>query len=653
MSLFPVPHDSLYSDSLFTSRELLYADPGNGECPDSSLFFKLWSRCGKTPNLVPAAASTIREIAGTVVRLNATLRIFGVVRSGNQPVDGVSWKGSYPSTTGGYFCFPLLPGKGGAFVPYKPGYRFSPDIIYDSPANRGFLKEFKAIGLKSDFELTDHLVFRNRILNLRRRNDQEIISNGVKLVRDEKRGDCAWFPGRAYLDAGAQSINTLKPNFTVTAWIKPTQLNENNSILGKGTNFVLKLHNGMLTYTMQGVKDYYSVRSEIPVNRWTFISVVHSAYENRVRYYLNGQLTDQIDLVLPYTESDHTLLIGSNLWEEFFVGAIGEIRIWQRELNEEEIRRQYLDSLDGNGNSRFKSIAAASILIGLFAGIFLLWKGWRSFKRKKAGHCFPVSAEEKTSMTACEKILCFGGLRLVNHEGTDISRKFPPKIKQLFVLILLHSVNGQKGITTKKLAGILWPGMSPQHSKNTRGTSTQNLKSMLASCSGVRLVFRDKLWLIELDQSCYCDYADALNRLERLEKMPKDAPLQVDELKSLFKILSAGTLFSNMSESWLDPCLSKMSDRIIELGTSFLNHVNEIRYTALVYEIADVISLHDPLNEPAMNKKLVMLTHQGKLSLAHTVYDHFAKLYQELYQEPYPIDFRSITMSHETEDSRG
>ena len=645
--LFPVPHDSLYADSLFTSRELLYADPGDTETPDCGLFVKLWSQTGKVPNLIPASPSNMQEIAPLVVRLNTTLKLFGVVRSGGDLLGGVSWKGSFCSTTSGYFCFPLLPEKGGAFIPYKAGYRFSPDIIYDSPSNRGFLKEFKALGLKSDFELTDHLVFRNRITNLRRRNDQEIISNGVKLIRDGQRGPCAWFPGRAYLDAGTQSITALKRDFTVTAWIKPTQLSGNNSILGKGTNFVLKLHDGILTYTMQGVKDYYAVHSRVPVNQWTFISLVHSDYENHVRFYLNGLLTDQAGLILPYRESEHTLLIGSNLWEEFFVGKIGELKIWQRELNDDEIRRQYLDSLDGNTKSLSGNISGLIIVLGLVTVLFFLLKKRRVFKSMVPGHRRLLSARESTSRAPREQVLCFGGLRLINQDGTDISRKFPPKIKQMFVLVLLHSVNGQKGITTNKLSGILWPGMSPQHSKNTRGTSAQNLKSILSSCSDVRLVFRDKLWFIELDPCCYCDYTDALSRIEKLEKLQKDAPVPVDELKALFKILNAGTLFPNMGESWLDPYLSKMSDRIIELGLSFLNRIDEIRYAALVYEMADVISLHDPLNEPALYKKLAMLTLQGKLSLAHTVYDHFTKLYQELYQESYPVDFRSMTMSHE------
>ena len=55
-----------------------------------------------------------------------------------------------------------------------------------------------------------------------------------------------------------------------------------------------------------------------------------------------------------------------------------------------------------------------------------------------------------------------------------------------------------------------------------------------------------------------------------------------------------------------------------------------------------VISLNDPLNEPALRKKISILTRQGKLSLAHSVFDNFAKLYSELYQGKYTGDFKSL-----------
>ncbi len=638
VQLLSATTDSLFHDSLFTFNELLYVDPGPEKISDPQLFLRLWYQSGKLPNLIEATPANYRDIARVVNFLNATNKFFGVVRSGEKLLGHVSWKGYAHSKTNGYFCFPLMAGTTVPFVPYKPGFRFSPDIIYDSPGNRGFWKEYKALGVSSDFELTDHFVFGKRIMNLKRKNDPEIINNQVKLVPDKQLGTCAFFHGRAYLDAGTQSIEALKPNFTVTAWIKPAQTGTNNSILGKGTNFVLKLHDGKLTFTVQGVKDYISNHSQIPLNKWSFIALVHSAYENRIRFYVNGRLTDQFELMSSYTESDHSLLIGSNLWEEFFIGSIGKIKIWQRELNEEEIMQQFKEPDRKNQHPVSAFLPWALLILPVVAGSVLLR---RLFKRRS-----PLKQElSQPAMRTvyAEKILCFGGLRVINSEGTDVSRKFSPKLKQLFILILLYSVNGQKGITTKRLSEILWPGMSPQHSKNTRGTNIQNLKAILASCENLRLVFQDKLWFIERDNAAYCDYDDALQQLDQLEKWTPDHPIPFHKLKELFVLLKGGTLFPNMSASWLDPYVSKISDRIIELGLNFMDHLDENRHASLIFELADVISLHDPLNEPALNKKLCLLTRQGKLSLARTVYDQFSKLYQELYQEPYPVDFKNTT----------
>lgn len=39
----------------------------------------------------------------------------------------------------------------------------------------------------------------------------------------------------------------------------------------------------------------------------------------------------------------------------------------------------------------------------------------------------------------------------------EIAYRFGPKIKQMFVLVLLHSYDGQEGISTNKLSAQLWP----------------------------------------------------------------------------------------------------------------------------------------------------------------------------------------------------
>ncbi len=633
--------DSLFSKNLFSNKELLWVNtpptPTN-----TDLYLTLWSQCGKLPNFIPANESTLQESASLVAQLNASDKFYGITLSNNELLSQVSWK-SYPRrTNNGYFCFPLLTGNPEPFIPYKAGYRFSPDIMHDSPANRGYLKEFKAVSLNPDFGLTDHFVFDKKALNTRRNNEQEMINNNVELTTDPLRGSCAWFPGRAYLDAGIQSKESLQPNFSVTAWIKPSQTDANNSILGKGRDFVLKLHNGELTYTMQGIKDYRSVSSKVPINEWTFISLVHSAYENQIRFYLNGELTDQIDLITPYSESDYTLLIGSNLWEEFFVGHMGDIKIWNRELNDEEIRLQFQQSIN-QPQSRGTALWGLLLL-----AVLLLILAYLYSKKRKSGAVQKQTKPNKKLVKPepyQEKIGCFGRLKVVNPEGVDVSQKFSPKIKQLFVLVFMNSINGHHGISTNELSGILWPGMSTQKAKNTRGTSIQNLKAALASCPGINLVFSDKLWRIELSDSCYSEYCDVTRKLKLIEKQP-DSQTTNEVLPPLLDMLSRGTLFPDISESWLDPYISKMSDRIIEMGMILFEKLDETQHAQQLFKLAEVVSLHDPLNEPALCKKLQLLTRQGKLSLAHTVYDHFAKVYREMYQESYPVNFKSLTGDH-------
>ncbi|WP_423126372.1 LamG-like jellyroll fold domain-containing protein [Gaoshiqia sp. Z1-71] len=634
--------DSLLNSSLFTFRELLCVVSHIGQPADSSLLFRLWRQSGKLPNFIQSPKGQVDALILLIESLNSHRKIYGVIRSGDQLLGRVSWK-DYPNRiANGYFCFPIEGQARRTFSPYKAGYQFSPDIILDSPENLNYPKIFKAVELSADFGLSDHFKFNGKIVNRERGNTKEILTYDIEFVKDETRGQVGWFPGRAYVDAGLQSKTSLKTNFSITAWIKPTKIGANNSILGKGKNFVLKLHNGMLTYTMQGIKDYQGQNSKVPVNQWTFVGLVHSAYENRISFYINGELTDQTDLITPYDESDYTLLIGSNLWEEFFSGYMDELKIWTRELNDDEIRRQYQDSRIKHREKTYALIFLV-LIPGIVLLLFFLLRRKQKFQPRssvKAEACKPVTPALPANG---EIICCFGGLKVINGQGIDISQRFSPKIKKLFVLIFLYSVDGQKGIATKKLSETLWPGMSPQHAKNTRGTNIQNLKAALASCPGIKLVFRDKLWFLEFGPSVYADYTDVQVRIGQLEKWVGDGAVPEKELKALLDILNQGTLFPNMTESWLDPYVSKMSDRIIELGLRLFDLLDENKQASLIHELAEVISLNDPLNEPSLRAKLRILTRQGKLSLALTLYNHFVRLYRELYQETYPVDFRDLT----------
>ncbi len=629
-----------------TCNELLWmiADPDS--FPTVDYFVGFWERTGKLPNFIQVDARNVRKAAGIVSNLNSQTKIFGAIRNGSDLLADVSWKDFPNRRTNGYFSFPTSSFSRSALVPYKAGYQFSPDIILPSPENLRNMKVFNVVPLDPDFGLTDHYVFSKKVQNLRRKNDNEIINYGLDSEGDETWDNCARFSGNSYADCGLMSRSALKPNFSITAWIKPTELGQNNCIIGKGKDFVLKIRDGLLTFTVQGIKDYYSEKTIIPVNQWTFIGLVHSVADNQISFYKNGERTETVSLLTPYAESDYTMLIGSNLWEEYFAGYIHEIKIWDRELNEDQVRNEFLSSKDGQNPVSVSPIIGIILLLGVL-GFF----SFRQMRRKKSAETLvkplPVdSPNQKTAIASSihnyqEQINCFGGLKVINSEGKDISLKFSPKIKQLFVLILLHSGLREKGISSKKLSDYLWPGISAPKAKNIRGTNIQNLKALLVSCSEMKLVFQDKLWKFEFTDGYFVDLFYVESKLNEAD-LTSDTEKNKNELPELLHILKKGTLFPNMSESWVDPYIDRMSDRTIEFGLKIFRLLPEEKFDPILLDLAEVISVNDPLNEPALRKKISILISQGKLSLAHSVFDNFIKLYFELYKEKYPNDFRSL-----------
>ncbi len=633
-------------DSCFSNNDLLLADITNAQTNCEEACFKLWQGYGKLPNFLKSSPPQFSSTAGVISKLNHTLKIFGAVYENDKLLPAVSWENSPGVKTYGYFCFPLIDDVYRRLIPYKAGYRFSPDIIHQSGSNMGNMKIFHGIKHEPDYGLMDDFTFNGKARNEQRGNDKELITNGVQFEEDAEHGGVAFFANRAYIDAGLQSKESLKSNFSITAWVKPTKLGWNNSILGKGKNFVLKIHNGKLTYTMQGVKDYISESTPVPVNTWTHVGMVYSRFNNRIYFYLNGEHTDEFKLIADYAGSDYTLIIGSNLWEEFFTGYLGEIKIWGRELNEDEIHYQYLNSRHETKSALF--IWALILMSG--AGLALY------FILKKIGvgrkQLFQTKSRKPVALPEKERISCFGGLNIIDSEGINISLKFSPKLKQLFTLIFLYSQGDKKGITSRQLTETLWAGMNAANAKNSRGTYVQNLRSALLSFKKVKLVFNDKLWFLDIEESCFNEYKEVERILAVLHR-EKDVIVIENLLPPLIAILKQGRFMANMEESWLDPFIEKMNNHIIEFCISMFDILDNRRHAALLFDLAEIISLNDPLNEPALQKRIVLLIEQGKHSFAHSVYDNFIRLYKELYKEDYSVDFKDLIIGNSRLDEGG
>ena len=607
------------------------------------IFQRIWVKTGRMPNFIQSNLNQFNKLDSIVYHLNRTEKVFGTVKSKEGLLKEVGFKDQKKVLINGFFSFPILDNYNlPVFIPQKAGYYFSPDIIYTTPDNKQNSKEFVGFPLDADFGLTDHFIFRKTIENTIRKNDKELISNAVSVSEDAVHGKVGYFQKDAYIDAGLNSKSALQGSFTICAWIKPTLLEHNNSILGKGDNFVLKLHESFLTFTMADIKDYISQSSPIELNTWSHIALVHSAQNNELSFFVNGIQTDTIKLIANYTTSDYNILIGSNLWQEFFNGYITDIKIWDRELNANELNLIYQKI--NNENNLYRDYFYVAFVVIIFLCISYLI--FVRFKKRKISNLAKVIQEPKKraspEITECNrsKIYCFGTLRIVTEDGLNIANKLSPKLKQLFLIVLLHSTKGKKGISTKLLSELLWPGMNPVGVKNTRGTNIQNLRTILSSFSDINLVFKDKLWFIEIGEQCYFDYEIVESYLD-VTKVNDSYIKRIEKsLPSILNILKEGRFLAQLSNDWLDPYIEQFSNRIIEWCVQISEFIQENDH--LLYDLTTVINLYDDLNEHALKVKLHILIKQGKLSLAYDAYHNFAKLYQSLYSETYSITFEEL-----------
>lgn len=625
------------------NNELLWVRVASPQLLIDSLLVDVWGRTGKVPNFIELVPPDMAKADSLVRILNGYKRIFGTVKSKEDLLYGVGFENYGNLSANGHFSFPeKLPGPLPILIPHKAGFYFSPDIIRTTAENRGNLKEFIGFPLDFEYGLTDHFVFGPTISNVVRKNNKELVVKNVQVRDDAVHGKVGYFDKGTYVGAGLSSRSALQGSFTITAWVRPTVLGHNNSILGKGENFVWKLHEGYLTFTMADVKDYISEASPVPLDQWTHTALVHSQLRGELTFYINGVPTDKVELIEDYDTSDHNIMIGSNLWEEFFIGYMTDIKIWNRELNPVEIAEDYHIVADEKPKW---ILMALKIGVGaaLCACLLLLWARYRKRPAPPPSSvALPLPDLPVMVTESAEKLLCFGLLRIINSEGEDVAKRLSPKLKQLFLVVLLHSVQGGKGINTKKLTESIWPGTSAKNAKNTRGTSIQNLRAILAQTEGIRMEFLDKHWFMDIGDSCYCDYKEVIYGLGQVDREGRPTAELMEMLPNLLRILKEGRFLANTLDPWLDPYVEKLSNRVIEWCLQIAKTLSSEKHASQLYDLATIIYIYDDLNEDALQIKLKILVGQGKLSLAHTAYDSFAKLYKKLYGEPYAMKFEDF-----------
>ena len=261
-------------------------------------------------------------------------------------------------------------------------------------------------------------------------------------------------------------------------------------------------------------------------------------------------------------------------------------------------------------------------------GALLLWLLiWKYRNGAQSTQPLPVVDTAVSGIESQVKIL--GGFKLTDQEGLDITARLSPKLKEIFLLILLHSVGKKTGISTKRLTDILWPDSTAASAKNNRGVNLQKLRQVLKSMPAVEIRFAENKWEAQLAATTTCDLEYALNLLES------------NNLDTAVGTIT-GPLLPGTSYEWLDAIKVDVHHQLIQLLiTQIEAHEHHADWSRVVM-LSRSILLIDPVHDDALRHQLRALVQLKKAGQAQATYEQFTDRYKQLYDEPYPIGFEEI-----------
>lgn len=224
----------------------------------------------------------------------------------------------------------------------------------------------------------------------------------------------------------------------------------------------------------------------------------------------------------------------------------------------------------------------------------------------------------------------------MNREGNDITQEFTPKVKSLFLVILLHSTKSKNGITTEELTEIVWPEQNAKSAKNSRGVTIRKLRLILEQLDKVEIYFQRDRWTVKLSNDAYCDYFECIQLLENPQFNSLDYYL------NLFEIVEDGQIVKNESYEWMDDLKGYVDYRVIDLLLKYMGLLDHRKCADLILKIIDRIHISDPVNEKAFELKVKILLAQDNDNFAKYCHETFSKSFEDFYGQPYQKSFEEI-----------
>ena len=233
-----------------------------------------------------------------------------------------------------------------------------------------------------------------------------------------------------------------------------------------------------------------------------------------------------------------------------------------------------------------------------------------------------------------------GTFSVYDKEGKDITAQFTPRLKELLLLLILYSEKRRHGVSVERVTEIIWFDKDEASARNNRNVTLRKLRVLLEKVGTVEILSSNGYLSIKWGKDVFCDYHTLLSHVAAYNN--GEYTDSEEQLSLMLEILLYGPLLPGYETEWLDEFKDENSSMSIDFLNKLLLQEISKHNDKMVLCIADILFLHDPLNDEALAAKCQVLYHQGKKGLAKRAYDRFCKEYKDSLNEDYEVAFSEL-----------
>lgn len=285
------------------------------------------------------------------------------------------------------------------------------------------------------------------------------------------------------------------------------------------------------------------------------------------------------------------------------------------------------------------------ILAMLFIPAGVIYRLWRKRSRQtkdmyeKKIELMEVELLKPVAQDKPSSIYLLGNFKIIDSTGNDLTGDFTPTTAQLFLLILMTTLKNGKGTTSRELRNILWFDKDDQSARNNRNVNINKLRLILKSFQELEIINESGSQTVQGLEDVYCDYV----RIHALIHMlKKNKVFNKSILNELVDLALTGKLLPYLQYEWLEVYQAEYVNSLIEIMLQYRENAEVKKDLLLLLKMANVILLHDNIDEDAISLKCYALYNMGHKKQALDAFSKFESDYEALLAEKTTLSFEDL-----------